>query len=107
MSTIALTSEQVAAKTAFVAFIAGGVQTQIGAFKLDPAVPIVYTIDPTGTKLLASGALVDVDFSKINPTIKPALGTTALPVIASYPMAWDMNGVAKGNQAFNLVQVVS
>ena len=107
MSTITLTPEQQAAKAAFAAFVAGGVQSQTGAFKLDPAVPLVYTIDPTGTKLLASGALAEVDLAKINPTIKPAPGSTALPVIASMPMSWDMNGVAKGNQAFNLVQVVA
>jgi len=107
MSTITLTTDQQTAKTNFATFISGGCQTRIGGFSLDPAVPLIYTIDPTGQKLLASGALRDVNLATVNPGIKPAPGTEALPVIASLPMAWDMKGIAQGNQAFNLVQVVS
>ena len=102
-----LTDAQKADKAAFAAFIAGGCQTKTGGFQLDLNVPIVYTIDVTGKKLLASGALANVNLAKLNPNIAPTSGTTAPPVIASLPMSWDMYGNAQGNQALSLVQVVA
>ena len=107
MSTIALTPEQTNAKEAFAALLTAGCQTKIGGFTFDTAVAGQYIIDPSGTKLLYRANLAKVDLAVLNPSIRPAAGTVALPVIESWQFTWDMNGVCQKNPDLSLVQVVS
>ena len=107
MSTITLTADQATQKAAFDALLATGLETKIGGFKLDATKPGAYIVDPVSKKLLYRANLADVDLSVINPAIKPAIGTTAAPIIKSWQLIWDTNGVCQNNPNLSLVQVVS